>query len=60
MKLGIIKKDKSKIEITGDIIIIEKGSNFITAEATSHDGEETEELSIYIDKIQLIYLGGWK
>ncbi len=61
MKLGIIKKDKSKVEIESQIFNIIETRSFISIEYDKMDG--TDKLPIFtIEKkdIQLIYFGGWK
>ncbi len=61
MKLGIIKKDKSKVEIEGLLIsIYDAGSQvgiYYEDDEKNQHGSET-----FIEKkdIQLIYFGGWK
>lgn len=60
MKLGIIKKDKSKIEIEGFSITISDAGSQI--EICYDSAAKPFGDNVFVDKkdIQLIYLGGWK
>ena len=60
MKIGIIKKDKSKVEIEGFSITISDAGSQIEIYYDSDANPLGDNIFIEREDIQLIYFGGWK
>ena len=61
MKLGIIKKDKSKVEIESHSIhLVDFESDNIAILYITKDFTNPKKLTIKKEDIQLIYFGDWK